>query len=139
MSRTGAAPILLLLLSELLLTLSLAVSLQAWLTEIHEYAQQDVVLMLLGNKVSPAPWLRQSLLFLPTAPRWSCGQGSREGAGEVGVAHCRPPTSPQIALRCSCWQVDSAQDRVVKREDGEKLAKVRDASVCCSRISCYVL
>ncbi|NXE68769.1 RAB26 protein, partial [Calcarius ornatus] len=31
--------------------LSLAVSLQAWLTEIHEYAQQDVVLMLLGNKV----------------------------------------------------------------------------------------
>lgn len=23
---------------------------QAWLTEIHEYAQQDVVLMLLGNK-----------------------------------------------------------------------------------------
>lgn len=25
---------------------------QAWLTEIHEYAQQDVVLMLLGNKAS---------------------------------------------------------------------------------------
>lgn len=24
---------------------------QAWLTEIHEYAQQDVVIMLLGNKV----------------------------------------------------------------------------------------
>ncbi|NXU78929.1 RAB26 protein, partial [Oreotrochilus melanogaster] len=55
---------------ELLLTSpSLPISLQAWLTEIHEYAQQDVVLMLLGNKV------------------------------------------------------DSAQDRVVKREDGEKLAK----------------
>ncbi|XP_064246105.1 ras-related protein Rab-26 [Passer domesticus] len=44
-------------------------NIQAWLTEIHEYAQQDVVLMLLGNKV------------------------------------------------------DSAQDRVVKREEGEKLAK----------------
>ncbi|XP_068764742.1 ras-related protein Rab-26 [Struthio camelus] len=44
-------------------------NIQAWLTEIHEYAQQDVVLMLLGNKV------------------------------------------------------DSAQERVVKREDGEKLAK----------------
>ncbi|NXA38408.1 RAB26 protein, partial [Eudromia elegans] len=44
-------------------------NIQAWLTEIHEYAQQDVVLMLLGNKV------------------------------------------------------DSTQDRVVKREDGEKLAK----------------
>uniref|UniRef100_A0A8C3STG7 small monomeric GTPase n=1 Tax=Chelydra serpentina TaxID=8475 RepID=A0A8C3STG7_CHESE len=27
-------------------------NIQAWLTEIHEYAQQDVVLMLLGNKVS---------------------------------------------------------------------------------------
>lgn len=25
---------------------------QAWLTEIHEYAQRDVVIMLLGNKVS---------------------------------------------------------------------------------------
>lgn len=24
---------------------------QAWLTEIHEYAQSDVVIMLLGNKV----------------------------------------------------------------------------------------
>ncbi|XP_006763972.1 PREDICTED: ras-related protein Rab-26 isoform X1 [Myotis davidii] len=44
-------------------------NIQAWLTEIHEYAQHDVVLMLLGNKV------------------------------------------------------DSAQERVVKREDGEKLAK----------------
>ncbi|KAL6084807.1 hypothetical protein STEG23_020345 [Scotinomys teguina] len=46
-------------------------NIQAWLTEIQEYAQQDVVLMLLGNKV------------------------------------------------------DSTQERVVKREDGEKLAKTR--------------
>lgn len=59
----GSSPSFL-LLPELLLTLSLAVSLQAWLTEIHEYAQQDVVLMLLGNKVSLAPRLHQSLLFL---------------------------------------------------------------------------
>ncbi|XP_077931088.1 ras-related protein Rab-26 isoform X11 [Halichoerus grypus] len=44
-------------------------NIQAWLTEIQEYAQHDVVLMLLGNKV------------------------------------------------------DSAQERAVKREDGEKLAK----------------
>lgn len=44
-------------------------NIQAWLTEIQEYAQDDVVLMLLGNKVDPA------------------------------------------------------QERVVKREDGEKLAK----------------
>lgn len=27
---------------------------KAWLTEIHEYAQKDVVIMLLGNKVSEA-------------------------------------------------------------------------------------
>ncbi|XP_061567643.1 ras-related protein Rab-26-like isoform X2 [Cololabis saira] len=44
-------------------------NIQAWLTEIHEYAQQDVVLMLLGNKA------------------------------------------------------DATHDRVVKREDGERLAK----------------
>ncbi|XP_008328026.1 ras-related protein Rab-26-like [Cynoglossus semilaevis] len=44
-------------------------NIRAWLTEIHEYAQQDVVLMLLGNKA------------------------------------------------------DATHDRVVKREDGEKLAK----------------
>ncbi|XP_028669810.2 ras-related protein Rab-26 [Erpetoichthys calabaricus] len=44
-------------------------NIQAWLTEIHEYAQQDVVLMLLGNKA------------------------------------------------------DATHERVVKREDGEKLAK----------------
>uniref|UniRef100_A0A3P8TRY7 RAB26, member RAS onco family n=1 Tax=Amphiprion percula TaxID=161767 RepID=A0A3P8TRY7_AMPPE len=45
------------------------ISLFAWLTEIHEYAQQDVVVMLLGNKA------------------------------------------------------DSTHDRLVKREEGEKLAK----------------
>ncbi|XP_040917982.1 ras-related protein Rab-26-like isoform X2 [Toxotes jaculatrix] len=44
-------------------------NIQAWLTEIHEYTQQDVVLMLLGNKA------------------------------------------------------DATHDRVVKREDGERLAK----------------
>uniref|UniRef100_A0AAY4AXV2 small monomeric GTPase n=1 Tax=Denticeps clupeoides TaxID=299321 RepID=A0AAY4AXV2_9TELE len=44
-------------------------NIQAWLTEIHEYAQKDVVVMLLGNKA------------------------------------------------------DATQQRVVKREDGEKLAK----------------
>ncbi|XP_041532223.1 ras-related protein Rab-26 isoform X1 [Microtus oregoni] len=49
-------------------------NIQAWLTEIQEYAQRDVVLMLLGNKV------------------------------------------------------DSTQERVVKREDGEKLAKHATAS-----------
>src|SRR4029434_2204592 len=32
-------------------SLSLSLS-QAWLTEVHEYAQKDVVIMLLGNNVS---------------------------------------------------------------------------------------
>ncbi|KAK1881882.1 Ras-related protein Rab-26 [Dissostichus eleginoides] len=59
-----------LLYNSLSLSLSLSLfGLQAWLTEIHEYAQQDVVIMLLGNKV------------------------------------------------------DSSHDRMVKREEGEKLAK----------------
>ncbi|XP_010786461.1 ras-related protein Rab-26 [Notothenia coriiceps] len=49
--------------------IELVMSEEAWLTEIHEYAQQDVVLMLLGNKA------------------------------------------------------DATHERVVKREDGERLAK----------------
>ncbi|XP_054614956.1 ras-related protein Rab-26-like isoform X3 [Dunckerocampus dactyliophorus] len=51
-------------------------NIQAWLTEIHEYAQQDVVLMLLGNKA------------------------------------------------------DATHERVVKREDGERLAKGAQTSFC---------
>lgn len=35
----------------LTLCVGLCPLLQAWLTEIHEYAQSDVVIMLLGNKV----------------------------------------------------------------------------------------
>lgn len=38
---------------------------QAWLTEIHEYAQRDVVIMLLGNKVSGSGPRRPTLLPLP--------------------------------------------------------------------------
>jgi len=30
----------------------MCIAMQAWLTEIYEYAQKDVVIMLLGNKVS---------------------------------------------------------------------------------------
>ena len=33
-------------------------SFKAWLTEIHEYAQKDVVIMLLGNKVRRASWFQ---------------------------------------------------------------------------------
>ncbi|XP_061556987.1 ras-related protein Rab-26-like isoform X2 [Phycodurus eques] len=35
-------------------------NIQAWLTEIHEYAQQDVVLMLLGNKEFGVPFMETS-------------------------------------------------------------------------------
>lgn len=49
---------------------------QAWLTEIHEYAQRDVVIMLLGNKVSgsmagaahPKPLLSLTQHHLGPAP-----------------------------------------------------------------------
>lgn len=71
---------------------------QAWLAEIQEHAQHDVVLMLLANKVGarlrPAAW------------------GAWESPGLASPA----PLCPA--------QVDSAHERVVKREDGEKLAKV---------------
>lgn len=49
---------------------------QAWLTEIHEYAQQDVVVMLLGNKVRP----RCQRVGRP-ADRWTHG-GREEGVVE---------------------------------------------------------
>lgn len=49
---------------------------QAWLTEIHEYAQQDVVVMLLGNKVRP----RCQRVGRP-ADRWT--HGGREGEVRV--------------------------------------------------------
>lgn len=67
--------------------------LQAWLTEIQEFAHHNAVLMLLGNKVGVQ------------APR---------GGGHLTRCSQRPVM----------WQVDSAQERVVQREDGEKLAKV---------------
>uniref|UniRef100_A0A3B3DC59 small monomeric GTPase n=1 Tax=Oryzias melastigma TaxID=30732 RepID=A0A3B3DC59_ORYME len=35
-------------------------NIQSWLTEIHEYAQQDVVLMLLGNKEFGVPFMETS-------------------------------------------------------------------------------
>lgn len=38
---------------------------QAWLTEIHEYAQRDVVIMLLGNKVSATCWASPSTASAP--------------------------------------------------------------------------
>lgn len=46
----SAIPLLVLVLYSVTISV-LSVHFQAWLTEIHEYAQQDVVVMLLGNKV----------------------------------------------------------------------------------------
>lgn len=46
-------------------SVALCCGVQAWLTEIHEYAQQDVVIMLLGNKVrlcnstNPGRWMHR--------------------------------------------------------------------------------
>lgn len=55
---------------------------QAWLTEIHEYTQQDVVVMLLGNKVRT---------FLPVwADVWTDGlRGRGEG---MHYGSCIKPT-----------------------------------------------
>ncbi|XP_010337373.2 ras-related protein Rab-26 isoform X1 [Saimiri boliviensis] len=73
-------------------------NIQAWLTEIHEYAQHDVALMLLGNKVGGPLGLR--------------------AGGGAGANH-----GPAVKKTLCLGQVDSAHERVVKREDGEKLAK----------------
>lgn len=57
---------------------------QAWLTETQEYAQHDVVLMLLGNKVSAAA---------PPPPPWLCrgwGAGG-SGAGKPRVGSHQDP------------------------------------------------
>lgn len=77
--------------------------------------------MLLGNKVSLAPGLCHGLLFVP---RWRHRQGSlagREGTGRYLLVAFQITTNRSLPF---LLQVDSAQDRVVKREDGEKLAKV---------------
>lgn len=61
---------------------ALSVDFQAWLTEIHEYTQQDVVVMLLGNKVRT---------FLPVwADVWTDGlRGRGEGRN---YSSCIKPT-----------------------------------------------
>lgn len=78
------SPLHLLLLSFSPLDSSLALCVQAWLTEIHEYAQQDVVVMLLGNKVRPRCQYAE-----PRVDRWTGGGRGKEGwwwrGGEVGL------------------------------------------------------
>ncbi|XP_067390208.1 ras-related protein Rab-26 isoform X2 [Emydura macquarii macquarii] len=49
-------------------------NIQAWLTEIHEYAQQDVVLMLLGNKP-----LKTTIAVCPSPPPLSLFSTCRPG------------------------------------------------------------
>lgn len=48
--------------------------------------------------------------------------GNETFPGAWGLSNAELPNN--LPLFFCCWQVDSAQDRVVKREDGEKLAKV---------------
>lgn len=74
-----------------------------------------------------------------TELRCSRGQGSLGGRWGMWGLSTDLPNHPKLLFAVTCWQVDSAQDRVVKREDGEKLAKVREVSVCCSGIGCCVL
>lgn len=68
-------------------------------------------------------------------PQWSHWQGSLRGRkGTWGLPLVTFRTIPSCSLRFPS-QVDSAQDRVVKREDGEKLAKVGEVSVCWGHVS----
>lgn len=74
---------------------------QAWLTEIHEYAQKDVVIMLLGNKVragSPfTPWFAVPCrtMLCRTMPCLPCPAlavpMAVEGWGSVGALPARAP------------------------------------------------
>ncbi len=45
----------------------MSITTQAWLTEIYEYAKKDVVIMLLGNKVSGTSWKDRTVI---TSPSW---------------------------------------------------------------------
>lgn len=70
---------------------------QAWLTEIHEYAQKDVVIMLLGNKVragSPfTPLFAVSLLS-----SWLGGTGLGGcSACQLGALCLHPLLHPPLA------------------------------------------
>lgn len=67
---------------------------QAWLTEIHEYAQKDVVIMLLGNKVRVGP---------PFPSPRGCprpGSASEEGWGWGGPC---PPGGSRLEVTPEGW------------------------------------
>lgn len=111
---------------------TLVVSLQAWLTEIHEYAQQDVVLMLLGNKVSwphgcygcGQEWVQCSHAAagfgpaeaqkLATCPRKGCSHHQSHapahlpsGTQELAPALCVPglqSLSQECCTELRCWR-----------------------------------
>lgn len=64
---------------------------QAWLTEIHEYAQKDVVIMLLGNKVrAGSPFT--PLFAVPLLSPWLGGMRlSGCSACRLGAVCLHPP------------------------------------------------
>lgn len=63
---------------------------QAWLTEIHEYAQKDVVIMLLGNKVcAGCPFTLWFAVLCCASPALAIPM-AMEGWGSVGASCLHP-------------------------------------------------
>lgn len=70
---------------------------QAWLTEIHEYAQRDVVIMLLGNKVSGSKQGQPALHLLSS----SLGPTLPHTRPEILIQAPSKPRTPQAAVQRS--------------------------------------
>ena len=79
---------------------------QAWLGEIHEYAQDDVVIMLLGNKAD----CTTDRVIRPE-------DGERLAKVCTTDRVLRPKDRERLAKVCPA-------NRVIRPEDGELLAKV---------------
>uniref|UniRef100_A0A8C9EYF0 RAB26, member RAS oncogene family n=1 Tax=Pavo cristatus TaxID=9049 RepID=A0A8C9EYF0_PAVCR len=103
-------------------------NIQAWLTEIHEYAQQDVVLMLLGNKVSwshragPARmlWMWAGVdAVQPCSCRFWASRGTESGCLSQGgmlssPEPCSCPSPPWCtgagSSSACCWAAEFSQE-----------------------------
>ncbi|TRY83763.1 hypothetical protein DNTS_025256 [Danionella cerebrum] len=90
---------------------------QAWLTEIHEFAQQNVVIMLLGNKeCSFLKTIRLEMKPLTSFLDWKKYERDHDPQPKLMVSD---PGFDDLLH----FQADATHERVVKREEGEKLAK----------------
>lgn len=79
---------------------------QAWLTEIHEYAKQDVVLMLLGNKVRD--WICWTLDWICFVHRSCLRRGEGRGCWRGFAWEEMQPTPaskpwPAAGRAAGCW------------------------------------